>query len=189
LDIVNAKEMEEMEKLENLEKPEANEHFFEKYSPQIRAIVTKILCNAGQARDIDDCVSAVYLEVLEKLPQYNEIRGSMAAFVTVIARSVALNHCRDNKKKFCELVGDDKIDFLGQPLRFEDEVEFDMLVESIFEKLNREERNLFTKRFILFCQPEEIAKTLNITRHAVDMRINRLKNKIKNILKKGGIDI
>ena len=169
----------------------ADNNFFEKYTPQIRAIVARILNNAGQARDIDDCVSSVFLELMEKLQQYNEIRGSLAAFITVIARSAALNYCRDNRRKICELIGDDKIDFLGMPLRFEfeNEVEFDMLVESLFEKLNKKERALFTMRFILFYPPEEIAKRLGITRNAADVRLNRIKNKIKKILTKGGITI
>ena len=87
------------------------------------------------------------------------------------------------------MISDEKIDFLNKPLRFENEVEFDMLVESLFEKLNKKERALFTMRFILFYPPEEIAKTLKITRNSVDVRTNRLKNKIKKILTKGGIII
>jgi RNA polymerase sigma factor (sigma-70 family) len=164
-----------------------NNNFYEKYNPQIRTIVARILNNAGQSRDIDDCVSVVFLELMEKLQQYNELRGSMAAFITVVTRSVALNYCRDNKRKIGELIGDDKIDFLSEPLRFDNEVEFDMLIESLFEKLNQKERALFAMRFILFYSPEEIAEKLRITRNAVDIRINRLKNKIKKFLTKGGI--
>ncbi|MCL1859162.1 MAG: sigma-70 family RNA polymerase sigma factor [Oscillospiraceae bacterium] len=164
-------------------------NFFEKYTPQIRSIVARILNNAGQTRDIDDCVSTVFLELMGKLQQYNETRGSLAAFITVISRSVALNYCRDNRRQIYELIGDDKIDFLSNPLRFESEVEFDMLVESLFEKLNKQERALFTMRFILFYPPEEIAKKLKITRNAADVRLNRMKSKIKKILTKGGITL
>ena len=162
-------------------------NFYVKYNPKIRAVVTRILTAAGQPQNIDDCVSAVFLEIMEKLRQYNEMRGSMAAFVTVITRSVSLNYCRDNKRKIYELVGGDKIDFISEPLKFENEVEFNMLVESLFEQLNKKERALFTMRFILFYPSEEIAKTLGITRNAADVRLNRMKNKIKNILTKGGM--
>jgi len=164
-------------------------NFYDKYVPQIRAVVTNILNSAGQARDIDDCMSTVFLELMEKLQQYNEVRGSMGAFVTVIARSVALNYCRDNRRKIGELIGDDKIDLLCKPLKFENEVEFDMLVESLFEKLNEKECDLFTMRFILFDSPEEIAKVFKISRNTVDKRVSRLKMKIRKILIKGGIII
>jgi len=166
---------------------EVNGGFYDKYNPQIRAIVARILNYAGKSQDIDDCVSVVYLELIEKLRQYNETRGSMGAFVTIVARSTALDYCRSSMRKAGELIGDDKIDFLSEPIEFEDKVEFEMLVESILEKLNKKERVLFTLRYILFYSPEEIAKSLGIRRSAVDMRVSRLRGKIKNFLIKGGI--
>ena len=168
---------------------EVNHSFYEKYNPQIRAIVTRILNNANQSQNIDDCVSTVFLGLMEKLQQYNETRGSMAAFVAIITRSAALDYCRSNKNKLGELIGDDNIDFLSEPLEFDSETEFNMLIESIHKKLNEKENILFTMRFILFYSPEEIAKTFIITRNAVDMRVNRLKKKIKNFLLKGGITL
>ena len=168
---------------------EVNNSFYEKYNPQIRAVVARILSYANQTGDIDDCVNTVYLELMNKLQQYNETRGSMAAFVAVVSRSVALNYCKSNTRKTHELVGDDKLDFLNAPLEYENEVEFNMLIESILEKLKKEERVLFTMRYIYYYSPEEIAKVLKIRRSAVDMRVNRLKTKVKNLLIKGGITV
>ena len=98
--------------MENIKHPvqEVNNSFYEKYNPQVRIIVTRILTVANQANDIDDCVNEVYLELMEKLLLYNETRGSMAAFVTIIARSAALDYCRGNRRNAGELIGDDKID-------------------------------------------------------------------------------
>jgi len=182
---MNVREIEIMDN--DISGVKADNNFYEKYIPQIRAVITRILTNAGQARDIEDCMSTVYIELIEKLQQYNEMRGSMAAFITVIARSVALNYCRDNKRNICELIGDDKIDFLSKPLRFESEVEFNMLIKSLFEKLNDNECALFTMRFLLFEPTEEIAKAFKISRNTVDKRVSRLKSKVKKLLIKGGI--
>ena len=167
--------------------PEVNINFYEKYNPQIRAIVARILNNANQSQDIDDCVNTVFLGLMEKLQQYNETRGSMGAFVAIITRSVALDYCKRNKGKLGELIGDENIDFLSEPLEFDNEIEFNMLIENIHGKLSEKENILFTMRFILFYSPEEIAKTLKITRNAVDIRVNRLKKKIRNFLIKGGV--
>ena len=124
---------------------------------------------------------------MERLRQYNETRGSMGAFVTVIARSAALNYCKGNMRRSAELVGDEKLDFLSAPMGYEDETEFNLLVESIIEKLNKQERILFSMRYLYYYTPEEIAKALKIRRSAVDMRTNRLKAKIRTFLTKGGI--
>jgi len=168
---------------------EVNNSFYDRYNPLIRKIVTRILNNFGQSGDIDDCVNTVFLDIMEKLQQYNETRGSMAAFVAIIARSAAINYCKGNMRRTGELIGDDNIDFMLEPLEFENEVEFNMLVEKIHEKLNEQENILFTMRFILFYTPEEIARAFNITRNAVDVRVNRLKKKIQNFLIKGGISL
>jgi RNA polymerase sigma-70 factor (ECF subfamily) len=173
----------------NIIELEVNNNFYIKYNPQISKIVTRILNNAGQAGDIEDCVNIVFLELMEKLQQYNEARGSMAAFVAVVARSAALNYCKSNMRKIGELIGDDNIEFLSEPLEFENVSEFEMLVESILKELNEKENALFTMKFILFYTSEEIAKALNIRKNTVDVRINRLKGKIKKLLTKGGINL
>ena len=173
----------------NDDRKEVNNNFYVKYNPQIRVIVARMLKNSNQAGDIDDCVNTVYLALMERLQQYNETRGSMGAFVATVARSVALNYCRDNRRKPGELIGDDKLDFISGTVKVEDDVEFKILVESILDKLNEQENALFVLKYILYYSPEEIAKSLKIKRNAVDVRVNRLKHKVKNILIKGGITI
>ena len=166
---------------------EVNNSFYNKYNFRIRIIVTRILNAANQPNDIDDCVNDVFLDLMEKLQQYNETRGSLTAFVSVIARSTALSYCRTNMRKPAELIGDEKIDFITEQFEFEDNIEFKMLVEEILKKLNQKERDLFTMRYILYYSSEETAKALKINRNAVDVRVNRLKSKIKNFLTKGGV--
>jgi len=166
---------------------EVNNNFYEKYNPQIRAIVIRILNNADQNQDIEDCVNTVFLELMERLQQYNETRGSLGAFVTIIARSVALNYCKKNTRKTGELVGDGKIDYIIEPLEIADEIEFQMLVDMIIKKLNEQERGLFAMKYIYYYSPDEIAKAFKITRNAADVRVNRLKHKVKNLLIKGGV--
>ena len=166
---------------------EVNETFFYRFNPQIRAIVARILNNANQSNEIDDCVNTVFLELIEKLQQYNETRGSLSAFVAIVARSTALDYCRHNMRKPKELIGDEKIDFLNEPIEFQDNIEFQMLVENIAEKLNEEEIVLFTMKYIYYYPPEEIAKSLKIKQNTVNKRVSRLKGKVKKLLKKGGI--
>ena len=180
--------MEDIEDMNN-DISEVSNNFYDKYNPLIRTITTRILNNAGQAGDIDDCVNTVFLELMERLRQYNETRGSMGAFVAIITRSVALNYCKSNMRKNDELIGDEMIDFLCEPIAFENKVEFQMLVEYILEKLNEQESILFAMKYIYFYPAEEIAKVFKINRNAVDGRVNRLKKKIKNFLIKGGINL
>ena len=186
---INIENCEEIEIISAGSPLEVNSIFYEKYNSQIRAIVARILNSAGQTGYIDDCVNNIYLELIDKLKQYNETRGSIGAFVAIVARSAALNYRRGNARKINELVGDDKFDFISEPIEVEDKVEFEMLIKGIKEKLNKEERILFTMRYIYYYSPEEIAKVFQIGRNTVDKRISRLRSKVKNILIKGGINL
>jgi RNA polymerase sigma-70 factor (ECF subfamily) len=192
MDSLNVEDTKDMNGI-NGEIFEVNDKFYDRYNPHIRKIAARILTSAGQGGYIDDCVNEVFLQLIERLQQYNETRGSMAAFVTIITRSAALNFIKSTARKTGELIGDDTIAFLTEPSSFENEVEgkieYERLVKSILEKLDKKESVLFTMRFILFYPPEEIAKALKITRNAVDGRINNLKNKIKRFLIKGGVTI
>jgi len=166
-----------------------NNGFYEKYNQIIRAIVTNILKYTNQAQEIDDCVNTVFVSLMEKLQQYNETRGSMTAFVIIIARSAALDFRRAGFRNTGELIGDENIDFMAEPMSFEKEVEFKMFLENmVLKKLTAQERRLYTMKYVLYDPTEEIAKCFNIDRNAVDARVHRLKNKIKNLLKKGGIN-
>ena len=109
--------------------------------------------------------------------------------MAIIARSAALNYCSGNMRKINELVGGDKIDIISEPVEVGDRLEFESLVNSIKEKLNKQERILFTMRYIYYYSPEEIAKVFQIRRNTVDKRVSRLRNKVKNILIKGGINL
>jgi RNA polymerase sigma-70 factor (ECF subfamily) len=126
---------------------------------------------------------------MERLQQYNETRGSMGAFVAIIARSTALNYCKSSIRRAGELIGDGKIDFLTAPIDVADDVEHRILIDNIIKGLNDSEAVLFTMRYIYFYTPEEIAKAFKITRNAVDARVNRIKKKVKKLLIKGGVNL
>jgi RNA polymerase sigma-70 factor (ECF subfamily) len=185
---MNSIDVERAENMGEYDTFEINNNFYEKYNPTIRSIVTNILKYTNQSQDIDDCVNTVFLSLMEKLQQYNETRGSMAAFVIMITRSTAIDYRRAGARSTSELIGDDNIDLVIESSNFEGEVEFDMLVEEIvLKKLSDSERRLYTMKYVLFDSTEDIAKYLGINRNAVDARIHRLKNKIKSLIKKGGI--
>jgi len=185
INTINITEMENV----NMDVLEVNTNFYEKYNHQIRVIVARILSNANQSGDIEDCVNEVYLEIMTNLQKYNESKGSLSAFIAIIARSTALDYCKSNRRKHSELIGDAKIDYITDPLEVEDQIDFTMLIDMIFEKLNEQESILFTMKYLYHYPAEEIAKSFKINRNAVDGRVNRLKQKIQKLLIKGGITV
>jgi len=179
--------MEITAKKESVYKTVVNDNFYETYNNKITIIVKRMLAQTGITQDIDDCVNIVYVKLMESIDSFDENRGSMDTYVNLIAHHTVINYIKRNSKYKNELVGDEIFDFFYAPLECEDEAVFNILVENICAKLKKEERILFTMRYILFHPPEEIAKVLNIKRNTVATRCKRLKAKVKKYLKGAGI--
>ena len=187
--MINLTEVDTNENQDTAIKNIINNDFYDEYYAKVRAIASRILQAANQANEIEDCVSTIFLELMTKFQEYDDKRGSIGAFVTVVARSTALNYRKSVMKKSDELIGDENLDFFAVPIDYQNEADFDLLVESIITKLNKAERALFTMRYLYYYSPDEIAKILKIKRSAVDMRTTRPKAKIQKLLIKGGLSI
>ena len=189
--MIDLTEMDTNENQDTAIKNIINNDFYNEHYAKVRAIASRILQAANQANEIDDCVSAIFLELMTKFQDYDDERGSISAFVTVVTRSTALNYRKSVIRKSDELIGDENLDFFAVPIEYQSvsETDFDLLVESIITKLNKAERALFTMRYLYYYTPDEIAKVLKIKRSAVDMRSTRLKAKIQKLLIKGGLSI
>ena len=64
------------------------------YAPLIRYIISPILTDA---RDREEAFSEALMRVWEKIDTYDEEKGSFTAWLTAIARNVALNHLRNHR--------------------------------------------------------------------------------------------
>jgi RNA polymerase sigma factor (sigma-70 family) len=164
-----------------------NDEFYEIYNKKITIIVKRMLSQTGMTQDIDDCINIAYVKLIEIINGYDENRGSMDTYVNLVVHSTVTDYIKSHAKFKNELVGNEILDFFYAPLQCEDEAGFNILVEQILSKLKKEERVLFTMRYLWFYPPEEIAKIMNIKRNTVDVRCKRLKEKIKKYLKGAGI--
>lgn len=61
------------------------------YGPLLRYVVKPIL---PREEDREDCLSEISLRIWERVGSFTEDRGTLAAWLTAIARNMALNHAR-----------------------------------------------------------------------------------------------
>ena len=69
---------------------------FDTYYNYVYAIVYRCISGTGTREDVEECVSDVFLEVLDRLPGIGE--GSLQAYLGTTARRRALNVCRSLKR-------------------------------------------------------------------------------------------
>ena len=61
------------------------------YGALLRYVVKPIL---PREEDREDCLSEISLRIWERVGSFTEDRGTLAAWLTAIARNMALNHAR-----------------------------------------------------------------------------------------------
>lgn len=160
--------------------------YFFKYRQMICSTVARILHPLGTVHDTEDCVSEIFLALGSKLPDFDPERGSEDTFIRVFSRSSALNYRKKLAKQKSELDGDEVFDCISSQIEMDDDINFKELVRDITAALSKEERLLFTMRYLYYYSADEAAEAFGIKKSAVEMRTMRLREKIrKNLVKRG----
>jgi len=86
--------------------PDALGQIYDRYAGVVLALALRILRERGAAEEV---VSQAFWQVWEQAPRYSAERGSLAAWITAIARSRALDRLRSEQRelRLRERVGDE----------------------------------------------------------------------------------
>ena len=71
-------------------------HLYERYSPTLCAVAYRIL---GERADADDVVVEAFTQAWDQAPRFDPSRGSVAVWLTMIARSRALDLSRARRRR------------------------------------------------------------------------------------------
>ena len=161
----------------------AIEFIIDQYSRSVYSIVHNILRPLGTKEDIEECVSEIFTEVWNRCDSYSKERGSIKTWILIIAKYKALDFRRKVSKNIMSICYDD-IEISSHNV-LEDEIinrNTHKVVIEVINSLNDIDRQIFIKKYFYYENSEEIAKSLNISREAVDNRLSRGRKKIKQIL-------
>ena len=169
-----------------------NIRLYQTLSPVARQVIKNILIHAGAQEDVEELVQDVMYEVLAHPEKYQSERSSLGTYTAVIARSRALNHLQKLKKlKTVSLEGLMEIGY--EPDSGEDGGESRILLKEMvtfaLNSLKPREQKLFAMRFLYHMQIDEIASRMGCTRGAADIKLSRLRKKLRKILEAQGIQI
>lgn len=136
--------------------------------------------------DLEDCFMNVYMDVVKKqakLEKHPDIYGWLA-------KATQIEMKRFLKDKFADSLHsteltDDMV--FEDPLCIEELIEDSEFVKEFLEFINQnlksEERELLQLKCIERCSNDKIAEIMNLKRKTVDVKVTRLRNKIRNIKK------
>lgn len=159
-----------------------------KYEPLCKKIANNILNNS---LDTEECVNDAYLGLWNTIPPQNP--NPLIAYVCKIVRNLAIKKYHNNTAVKRNSAYDISLDELEHCLSglatVEDEFSLKLLseeIDSFLDKLDKENRVIFVRRYWFADSISDIADRLSMSNHNVTARLFRMREKLKNHLRKEG---
>lgn len=149
----------------------------QQYGPMVQYIVRGIL---RDARDTEECVSDVWLRVWERFATFDRTKGTLAAWMTVVARNAAVDRLR--RRRAADQAWDEQDGAAPSP---EEEVlrrERTQLLQKAVDALGAAEQQLFYRKYYYLQSTAQIAAEMGLTERAVEGRLYRLRRRLQKAL-------
>ena len=171
----------ELARLLRADRDTGMEALLRQYGPLLRYVIGGIL---PDPQDAEDCFSEVSLALWQKLDSFAPEKGSLSAWLTAIARNAALNHlkARLRREKHQPEESPEVLTPEQEVLRRE---RAEQLRDTV-AKLPDLDRKIFYRRYYYLQPVSQIAAELGLSQRAVEGRLYRLRNRLRQEL--GGDD-
>ena len=159
----------------------------QQYAALAYSIVAGRSGSTASAEDIEECVSDVFFEVYRQRERFDPEKGTLRAFISVVARRRAVNlfrrTARDAGRRADLPLPEGETDGFEEILIGAEER--NRLIETV-RSLGEPDSQIIFRRYYFGQKSKEIASDLGMTPGAVDTRLSRALGKLRSIL--GGRD-
>ncbi len=159
----------------------------QRYAALAYSIVVGRAGSAASAEDIEECVSDVFFEVYRQRGRFDPEKGTLRAFVSVVARRRAINLFRRTVREAGRRADGEPPE--GETDSFEELLigaeERHSLIETV-RSLGEPDSQIIFRKYYFGQKSKEIASDLGMTPGAVDTRLSRALGKLRSML--GGKD-
>ena len=157
----------------------------EQYAGLVYSIVSGRTGSTAAPQDVEECVSDVFFEIFRKRESIDLEKGTLRAFLSVVARQRAVNLFRRKEKELrrgaidplpedAAAVGDSEDAVIGAEER--------MQVLAAVKSLGEPDSAIIIRRYYFGQKSKEIAADLGMTPGAVDTRLFRAMGKLRQLL-------
>lgn len=153
-----------------------------KYSKLLWSVAGAVLNNMGSTQDVEECVADTFIYLWEHPEKYNSQRGKLKTWLSIIARTQAVNRCREiAKQNIIPLEESDFVDQLGIVDTFLESETRRALLAAV-NALGEPDREILIRRYYYDQKPKEIALALDMSVKQVDNRLYQTKLKLRESL-------
>lgn len=153
-----------------------------KYSKLLWSVAGAVLNNIGSTQDVEECVADTFIYLWEHPEKYNPQRGKLKTWLSIVARTQAVNRCREiAKRNIVPLEDTNFIDQLGIVDTFLEAETRRALIAAV-NALGEPDREILIRRYYYEQKPKEIALALDMSVKQVDNRLYQTKLKLREAL-------
>ena len=153
-----------------------------KYSKLLWSVSGAVLNNIGSTQDVEECVADTFIYLWQHPDKYDPKRGKLKTWLSIIARTQALNRYREiARRNTVPLEDSDFIDHLGIVDVILEEETRRTLIATI-NALGQPDREILIRRYYYEQKPNEIALALNMSVKQIDNRLYQTKQKVRKAL-------
>lgn len=170
----------------------AIKHTAEKYGSRLQKLAYGI---TADRRTAEECENDAYLEAWNSIPPH-EPRSYLYAFLARIVRHISLNRCRDRarlkRKALIVELSRELEECLPAPDDIEcrvDDIVLGDAINGFLRSLDAEKRGVFMRRYFYLDSIADISKRFGISESKVKSMLFRCRGKLREHLKKEGIEI
>lgn len=153
-----------------------------RYSRLLWSIVGAVLSQVGSTEDMEECVADVFIDLWEHPQKYDESRGSLKAWLSVIARNKAIDRYRQKTKIQTIPLEETVLAQMGVEPEMENREEF----QEALAELTEEEREILLRRYVYQQKPKEMAVALGLSVKQIENRLYRIKAKMRKQMEQEG---
>lgn len=164
---------------------EAFDDLIGQYTRPVYYLTYNILNVGNRKEDIEECVSDVFVEVWEKIDQFDPGRGTFSKWIFMLTKYRALTCKRKLENHGVEYLEDYLENTLVEPDTPLLERETQEAILQIVRTFGEVDRQLFVRRYFLDEPISALMQSMGLSRSAVDNRLLRSRNKIKEALSCG----
>lgn len=159
------------------------------YGGLVKWIVLKIIGNKQE--DVEECISDTFVGLWQNIHRFDPSQNSsLKNYLCGIARHTALDR-RRKLNRFDELIPLDEVTFgLEIQVDFTDHLLKDInakILQEAIDELPPPDREIFIYRYYFYEKVADIAQRLSLDSKTVENKLYRGKQKLKDLLIKGGI--
>ena len=161
-------------------KPEGLDRLRERHGPMLGYIVRGMLADP---REQEECLSDIELLVWRKIGSYDPEKGSLAVWLTALARNRARNRLRDGARRGeTEELFPEWADPAPGPEELLLRKERTQAIRKAVDRLGSVDRSLFYRKYYYLQSTARMAAELGLTERGVEGRLRRLRLKLRRAL-------